>query len=254
MPRIRLTLAYEGTDFCGWQIQNGQPTIQGCIEDALATLCGVPTRIHGSGRTDSGVHALAQVAHMDVPEARTHIPWQKALNAILPPSIRVLEARTVEADFHARYASVSKTYSYTLWTNAAFVLPQRRRFVWNTGFLDISAMQEAADYLVGTHDFKSFQNIGTDVQSTVRTITAITHAPGITPYEVVWTLSATGFLKQMVRNIIGLLYQVGKGKIRPEKTAAILEAKNRSQAPATAPAQGLCMEYVEYENNQKAAD
>jgi tRNA pseudouridine38-40 synthase len=247
MPRIRLTLAYEGTDFCGWQIQNGQPTIQGCIENALATLCGVPTRIYGSGRTDSGVHAMAQVAHMDIPDTRTHIPWQKALNAILPPSIRVIDVQTVGADFHARYASVSKTYSYTLWTNADFVLPQRRRFVWNTGPLDIPAMQEAADYIVGTHDFKSFQNLGTDVQSTMRTITAITQKQGITPYEVVWTLSATGFLKQMVRNIIGLLYKVGKGKIQPKETAVILEARDRRLAPATAPARGLCMEYVEYE-------
>ncbi|MFA7166323.1 MAG: tRNA pseudouridine(38-40) synthase TruA [Desulfoplanes sp.] len=247
MPRIRLTLAYEGTDFCGWQIQNGQPTIQGCIENALATLCGVPTRIYGSGRTDSGVHAMAQVAHMDIPDTRTHIPWQKALNAILPPSIRIIDVQTVGADFHARYASVSKTYSYTLWTNADFVLPQRRRFVWNTGPLDIPAMQEAADYIIGTHDFKSFQNLGTDVQSTVRTITAITHKQGITRYEVVWTLSATGFLKQMVRNIIGLLYKVGKGKIQPKETAVILEARDRKLAPATAPAQGLCMEYVEYE-------
>jgi len=247
MPRIRLTLAYEGTDFCGWQIQNGQPTIQGCIENALATLCGVPTRIYGSGRTDSGVHAMAQVAHMDIPDTKTHIPWQKALNAILPPSIRVIDVQTVGVDFHARYASVSKTYSYTLWTNADFVLPQRRRFVWNTGPLDIPAMQEAADYIIGTHDFKSFQNLGTDVQSTVRTITAITHKQGITRYEVVWTLSATGFLKQMVRNIIGLLYKVGKGKIQPKETAVILEARDRKLAPATAPAQGLCMEYVEYE-------
>jgi len=247
MPRIRLTLAYEGTDFCGWQIQKGQPTIQGCIENALATLCGVPTRIYGSGRTDSGVHALAQVAHMDIPEARAHIPWQKALNAILPPSIRVLEARTVGAEFHARYTSISKTYSYTLWTNPTYVLPQRRRFVWNTGPLNIPAMQEAASYLVGTHDFKSFQNLGTDVQSTVRTITSITHAPGITPFEVVWTLSATGFLKQMVRNIIGLLHAVGKGRLDPKEATTLLAAQDRSKGPATAPPQGLCMEYVEYE-------
>ncbi|MDD2284913.1 MAG: hypothetical protein PHQ11_05870 [Paludibacter sp.] len=108
-------------------------------------------------------------------------------------------------------------------------------------------MEEAADYIIGTHDFKSFQNLGTDVQSTVRTITAITHKQGITRYEVVWTLSATGFLKQMVRNIIGLLYKVGKGKIQPKETAVILEARDRKLAPATAPAQGLCMEYVEYE-------
>ena len=246
MPRIRLTIAYEGTDFCGWQVQNGQPTIQGCIEDGLAILCRVPVRIHGSGRTDSGVHALAQVAHMDIPEARTHIPWQKALNAILPPSIRILEARRVEDDFHARYASIEKTYSYTLWTNPDFVLPQRRRFVWNTGHLNTAAMEEAAACLVGTHDFKSFQNIGTDVQSTVRTITSITHAPGITPYEDVWVLSATGFLKQMVRNIIGLLRAAGKDKIQPHEAAAILAGRDRTKAPATAPPQGLCMEHVTY--------
>ncbi len=246
MPRIRLTVAYEGSDFCGWQIQKGQPTIQGCIEDALATLCGAPIRIHGSGRTDAGVHALAQVVHMDIPETRTHIPWQKALNAMLPPSIRILETRTAAPDFHARYDSLSKTYSYTLWTNASFVLPQRRRFVWNTGPLNTAAMEEAAACLVGTHDFKSFQNTGTDVQSTVRTILSITRGPGITPFEDVWTLRATGFLKQMVRNIMGLLYYAGKGKIPPQHAATLLAAKDRSLAPATAPPQGLCMEYVEY--------
>ena len=246
MPRIRLTLAYEGTDFCGWQIQKGQPTIQECLEKHLSVLCAKPTRIFASGRTDSGVHALGQVAHVDIPEDRSHIPWHKALNAMLPPSVRILDVRNVTFDFHARYSCLSKTYSYTMWTNPDYVLPQRRRYVWKTGPLDFRAMDKAAACLVGEHDFKSFQNIGTDVKSSVRTVTRIERSPGINAYEQIWTVSATGFLKQMVRNMVGLLYEVGRGKVHPDQAREILEARDRSQAPATAPAQGLCLEYVEY--------
>jgi tRNA pseudouridine38-40 synthase len=246
MPRIRLTLAYEGTDFCGWQIQKGQPTIQECLEKHLSVLCAQPTRIFASGRTDSGVHALGQVAHVDIPENRTHIPWQKALNAMLPPSIRIVKAEEVGFNFHARYSCISKTYSYTMWTLSDYVLPQRRRYVWNTGPLDFRAMDRAAAHLVGEHDFTSFQNIGTDVRSAVRRVTRIDRSPGITGQEQIWTFSATGFLKQMVRNMVGLLYQVGRGKISPDQARTILQARDRSQAPATAPAQGLCLEYVEY--------
>ncbi|GAU08555.1 tRNA pseudouridine(38-40) synthase TruA [Desulfoplanes formicivorans] len=251
LKRIRLTIAYEGTDFCGWQIQKGQPSIQECLETHLSVLCGRPTRIFGSGRTDSGVHALGQVAHVDILADRTHIPWHKALNAMLPRSVRILEVANVGFDFHARYSCLSKTYSYTMWTNPDYVLPQRRRYVWDTGPLDFQAMDRAAAYLVGQHDFKSFQNLGTDVQSTIRTITRIERSSGITDHEQVWTFSANGFLKQMVRNMVGLLYQVGRGKLSPEQAKEILEARDRSLAPATAPAKGLCLEYVEYPQDKK---
>ncbi len=246
MPRIRLTIAYEGTDFYGWQIQKGQPTIQACLEEHLVTLCNKPVRIFASGRTDAGVHATGQVAHVDIPEDRAHIPWHKALNAVLPPSIRIVDVRDTTPDFHARYSCLSKTYSYTMWTHPDYVLPQRRRYVWKTGPLDIQAMEQAAGYLVGEHDFASFQNTGTDVTSSVRTVTCIECLPGINEHEYQWLFSATGFLKQMVRNMMGLLYEVGRGTLHPDQTRDILQGKDRSLAPATAPAKGLCLEYVEY--------
>ncbi len=252
MPRLRMTLAYEGTDFCGWQIQQGQPTIQECLEKHLEVLCGQPARVIASGRTDAGVHALGQVAHVDIPSNRTHIPWHKALNALLPPSIRVIDVKTVTQDFHARYSCQSKTYSYTMWTNPSYVLPQRRRYVWATGPLDVQAMDAAAAHLVGEHDFASFQNMGTDVTSSVRTVTRIQRSPGNHNHEQIWMFSATGFLKQMVRNMVGLLYAVGRGKLQPEQTPDILAARNRTLAPATAPARGLCLEYVAYPDDNAA--
>lgn len=248
MPRIRLTLAYTGTHYHGWQLQAHGPTIQGTVEAALERLVGVPTRVHGAGRTDAGVHAVGQVAHFDVAHEKRHIPWQRALNAVLPGDICVREAGEVDADFHARFSATAKEYSYTLWTEPAFVLPQRRPFTWATGPLDLAAMDAAARHLVGTHDFASFQNAGTPVQDTCRTLTTITRSPGPTPWE--WTLrfEANGFLKQMVRNIVGLLVAVGRGRITEAAVPGILAARDRKAAPSTAPAQGLCLEWVRYDH------
>lgn len=248
MPRIRLILAYTGTHYHGWQLQAHGPTVQGTVEAALERLVGVPTRVHGAGRTDAGVHAVGQVAHFDVAHEKRHIPWQRALNAVLPGDICVREASEVDADFHARFSATAKEYSYTLWTEPAFVLPQRRPFTWATGPLDLAAMDAAARHLVGTHDFASFQNAGTPVRDTCRTLTTITRAPGPTPWE--WTLrfEANGFLKQMVRNLVGLLVAVGRGRIAAEAVPAVLTARDRTAAPGTAPAQGLCLEWVRYDH------
>lgn len=247
MPRIRLTLAYTGTRYHGWQIQAQAPTIQGSVEAALMRLVGAPTRVHGAGRTDAGVHALGQVAHFDVPANRSHIPWQEALNALLPDDICVREACEVTPDFHARFSATAKEYSYTLWTEPAFVLPQRRPFTWATGPLDFDAMDAAARHLIGDHDFTSFQNAGTPIRDTCRTLTAITRAPGPTPWE--WTLrfTANGFLKQMVRNMVGLLVAIGRGRITEAAVPRILAARHRTAAPSTAPPQGLCLEWVSYD-------
>ncbi|NDV19649.1 tRNA pseudouridine(38-40) synthase TruA [Pseudodesulfovibrio sp. JC047] len=246
MIRIRLTLAYDGTDFCGWQLQPRDRTVQGELEKVLATILGTPIRVHGSGRTDSGVHALGQVAHFDCDDAREDFPWRRSLNALLPKDVRVVAAAKAPLTFHARYSAGSKTYEYSLWHEREFCLPQRRLFVWDCGPVDFSAMDAAARILVGEHDFAAFQNVGTDVSSTVRSISEISRHPGQTVHESMWRFSANGFLKQMVRNLVGCLVACGRGRMSPDAVSKLLDGRDRTQAPATVPPQGLTLMQVEY--------
>ncbi|WP_147822323.1 tRNA pseudouridine(38-40) synthase TruA [Salidesulfovibrio onnuriiensis] len=246
MPRIRLTLAYDGTAFCGWQLQARERTVQGELETAIARIVGEPVRVHGSGRTDSGVHALCQVCHFDVPESRATIPWRRALNSLLSDDVSVLSCHVTDAEFHSRYSAVSKTYAYTLWHTREFLLPHRRNQVWACGPVDFGLMERAAEVFLGTHDFAAFQNTGTPVKSTVRTMTRLERCPGINEHESVWRFSADGFLKQMVRNIMGCLVEAGRGKVSPQTIRSILDEADRTAAPATAPPQGLCLEFVQY--------
>ena len=255
--RLKLVLAYVGTRFSGWQIQGGAQektsrTVQGCLEKAVAAIVGKPVRVHGAGRTDAGVHALGQVAHFDIPKEKASIDWQLALNGLLPGDVRVLEAGEVDPDFHARFSAQSKIYTYNLWLTRRFVLPQRSRAVWVTGPLDLDAMARGAALFLGERDFAAFQNQGTEVKSTVRKMYDISYSFRHTEpraqegLEVEWTLHASGFLKQMARNIMGCLVAVGKGKIPAEDIKVLLEKKDRTMAPATAPPQGLTMCQVLY--------
>lgn len=246
MPRVRLVVAYDGTDFHGWQLQAGDRTVQGELESAVARIVGSHVRIHGSGRTDSGVHATGQVCHFDVPESRAHIPWDKALGCMVGRDIAIVRHDIVAADFHSRFDAVSKVYEYTLWHERAFVLPLRRRQVWACGPLDMDAIHTAADILTGKHDFSAFQNVGTPVQDTVRTLAPVEILSGITPYETIWRFRADGFLKQMVRNLMGCLVEAGRGKLSPQTVRSILNGRDRAAAPATAPPQGLSLVRVLY--------
>lgn len=246
MPRIKLTLAYDGTDFCGWQLQPKDRTVQGELESAISGIIGEPVRVHGSGRTDSGVHALGQVCHFDMTDRYASIPWQRALNSLLADDISILCCELVSHEFHSRYSALSKTYVYTLWHRRDFMHPQRRNYAWKCGELDFPAMEQAADILLGTHDFASFQNVGTPVKSTVRTLSSVVWEQGENEFETVWRFSADGFLKQMVRNIMGCLVAAGRGKVSPEHVRSILDEADRTVAPGTAPACGLCLEHVEY--------
>jgi tRNA pseudouridine38-40 synthase len=251
MPRLRLTLAYDGTDFAGWQLQAADKgrTVQGCLEESLAILCGEPVRIFGAGRTDSGVHAKAQVAHVDVPESRADRPWRKALNALLPRDISVVDAAIVPDAFHARFDAVGKVYVYTLWVEPGYVLPWRRPYVWDVGRfapLDVAAMQACAALFVGYHDFAAFQNAGSEVKTSTRLVHAVELVPGDPATEMAWRFRAEGFLKQMVRNLMGALVAVGRGKVSLEDIRSVLMNRQRRLAPATAPAQGLCLYTVEY--------
>ncbi len=243
--RIRLTLAYEGTDFFGWQFQPGQRTVQGELEAVLQKILGVRVVVQASGRTDSGVHAKAQVAHMDVPQDRADLPWHLILNSHLPRDLRVLDSRPASPGFHAQFLTRSKTYAYTF-SQAAITLPHRRRYVWRTGPLNLAAMAQASALFVGRHDFAAFRNTGTDIENTVREVFSCGLFAGCEPDEAVLRICADGFLKQMVRNIAGCLAAVGWGKVQPELVRSLISEGDRKAAPATAPARGLCMEQVCY--------
>jgi tRNA pseudouridine38-40 synthase len=246
MPRLKLTLAYVGTRFSGWQIQPRARTVQLVVEEAVSAIVGAPVRAQGSARTDAGVHALCQVAHVDVPERCAHIPWRRALNAKLPEDLAVIAAAEASPAFHARFDSIGKTYAYHLWLTRDWVYPQRRPFVWRTGPLDLDLMDRAAGLFVGRQDFAAFQNVGTPVSSSVRTVFSFTRTPGDHPEEIVWRISADGFLKQMVRNIMGCLVEAGRGKVSADAVRSLLMGRDRTLAPATAPARGLCLERVDY--------
>lgn len=257
--RLKLIIAYKGTDFQGWQIQEKScppPTIQGALEEAVTKITGLKIRVHGSGRTDSGVHAHGQAAHLEIPDLcrAASCDWRKTLNALLPDTIRILQAEKAKPDFHARKDAIAKTYIYNFWTESAFMPPQLSDFVWNCGSLDSSLMRACLPVFEGEHDFTSFQNAGTEVESRVRRIFEIRleempqqafyppHAPFLR-----LSISANGFLKQMARNIAGFLWKVGKSRLAGDSLKSILEAASRNclEAP-TAPAQGLALARVYY--------
>jgi len=246
MPRLALRIAYDGTHFAGWQIQPRERTVQGSLEAALAKVCKRRIRVHGAGRTDSGVHALGQTAHCDIPQDKIGVPWRRAFNALLPEDVCVISAQWEDDSFHARYSAKSKIYSYTLWTAAEYVIPQRRPYVWPTGPLDTGAMQRVARVFLGRRDFAAMQNVGTPVAYTVRSVESIRHCRGLRQEEVIWYISADGFLKQMARIMMGCLVQAGRRRLNAEQMEAILDSEDRSRAPATAPARGLCLERVMY--------
>ncbi|MCC8193241.1 MAG: tRNA pseudouridine(38-40) synthase TruA [Deltaproteobacteria bacterium] len=254
--RLKLTLSYLGCAYAGWQIQADTPgtgTVQGELERALGSIAGHPVRVHGAGRTDSGVHAEGQVAHADVPDKP--VDWRRALNAKLPRDIRVLSAEPVSGDFHARFDAVGKLYAYTLFSGSCPVSPRLEPFVWTTPPLDLASMAAAAGVLTGRHDFASFRNTGTPGSDTVREIWSIRHEAGLAgsfrcpenwPVST-WFFHGNGFLKQMVRNLMGVMVWAGLGRVAPDDVAACLAAKDRQAVPSpTAPARGLTLMRVEY--------
>ncbi|MBR3665286.1 MAG: tRNA pseudouridine(38-40) synthase TruA [Desulfovibrio sp.] len=256
--RLRLLLSYLGTNYHGWQLQaeGGPLTIQGVLEEKLAIIAREKIRVTGAGRTDAGVHALGQNAHCDLTTLPSH-NLAHSLNALLPWDIRVLAAIPVDTSFHARFQSKTKTYVYRFWTERAFLPPQLAPFVWQTGPMNLEAMQEALPSVTGTHDFRSLENSGSDIKTHVRTIFAakLERAPA-NPYlpkhapELILSVTADGFLKQMVRNLAGLLALVGTGHIAPKDLAGILDQHKREANPArTAPARGLTLARIVYDND-----
>jgi tRNA pseudouridine38-40 synthase len=255
MRNIRLILAYDGTDFHGWQRQPDAPTIQACLEDAILKLTGAPVQLCGSGRTDAGVHASHQVANFHTATSIPSVNLVKALNDLLPATIRIKAAGEVPADFHARYHVVRKTYRYRIVTTPV-CSPLLCRFVYHYPYpLDHARMAQAARLLEGDHDFTSFaaadgQEEDEDAKSRVRAIfrSRVLWRPRSS--MLVYEVTGKGFLRYMVRNIVGTLMEVGKGKRAPGDIASILAARDRTLAGPTAPAQGLCLMKVEYEHRE----
>jgi tRNA pseudouridine38-40 synthase len=247
MRNLKLTLQYDGTDYVGWQRQDSGISIQALLEDALAPIEGSRVTVHGAGRTDAGVHALAQVASVSVSASIEAPILARALNAELPRDVRVLSVQEVEPGFHARFSATGKMYEYRI-VNAPIVSPFIHRYVWHvTPPLDLDAMRGAAESLVGAHDFAAFQGSGSAVASTERIVRAITWEDGA-GYDLplVMRIEGNGFLRHMVRNIAGTLVEIGMGRWEVRRAAEILASLDRTEAGPTAPAQGLFLSRVDY--------
>ena len=248
MRNLKLTIAYDGTDFAGWQIQSGAATVQGTLASAIGRLTGEKVLPQGSGRTDAGVHALAQVASLQTESAIPVPNFVIALNDILPDSIRILAVEEVAGEFHPRKSAKAKTYRYRIYREA-ICSPFLARYVWHYPYpLDENAMREAASLVVGEHDFTSFAAVdaerGKESISNVRHIFSSQWRREST--ELVYEVRGNGFLHHMVRNLVGTFLLVGKGTLNPGDITTILKACDRSAAGATAPASGLYLVNVEY--------
>lgn len=247
---IRLILAYDGTDFYGWQRQPDAPTVQAFVEGALHKLTGAPTPICGSGRTDAGVHASHQVANFQTVSSVPCVNFVRALNNLLPPTIRITSAEDVPGSFHARYAARRKTYWYRMLLTPV-CSPLLWRFVYHHPYhLDRVQMARAARFLEGEHDFTSFAAVDSlsddGAKSNVRRIFQSRLVWRQRTSTLIYQVTGNGFLRYMVRNIVGTLLEVGRGRLEPGDILGILAATDRKQAGPTAPAQGLCLMKVEY--------
>jgi tRNA pseudouridine38-40 synthase len=251
---LKLTIAYDGTRFVGWQRQLEGESIQGLLEEALSSIEGGPVTVHGAGRTDAGVHALGQVASAAVTFSHDAQTLLRALNAQLPSEIRVIRLEDVGREFHARFGATRKTYRYLI-CHDPVIPPFHRAFAWHLPEpLDLVSMQDAARLLIGTHDFGAFRSTGTPVRTTVRTLSDsrfqryaadLALAPDLS--HLAYEITGDGFLRHMVRAIVGTLVDVGRRRRSPDSIALLLENAGRADAGPTAPAHGLFLVRVDYD-------
>jgi tRNA pseudouridine38-40 synthase len=245
LPTWRLVVEYDGTDFEGWQRQRDARTVQDALETAFARVTGARPALHGAGRTDAGVHAEGQVASVRVETRLVPADLQRALNAVLPRDVAVKQLEVTPDAFHARRDARSKLYVYRLWTGAARSPLRERRAHWVSPRHDLDAMRAAAAALVGTRDFASFQGAGAPKRSTVRTLARLA-VEGAWGGDVEIHAEADGFLRHMVRNLVGTLLEVGRGRRSAASMNALVEARDRNLAGPTAPAHGLTLVLVRY--------
>lgn len=245
MKNIKLIIEYDGKNYNGWQTQPGLPTVQKTIEKCLSKITGEEVKIHGSGRTDSGVHALGQVANF---KTKTHLECgkiQKGLNSILPADISICEVKEMPDEFHAQFSCKSKIYQYNI-LNQPYPSALLQGRVWYIPFkLNIKKMKEASRHLIGEHDFSVFAAADAEVKTTVRTVISLNlkkTRKGIVELEI----EANGFLKRMVRIITGTLVQVGKEKLTPLQFNDIMKSKNKNKHVVSAPPEGLFLKKVNY--------
>jgi len=254
---LKITVAYDGTRLVGWQRQREGDSVQGLLEDALAKFEGEAVTVHGAGRTDAGVHALGQVASVRLSARHPAVVLVPALNAHLPPDVRVLSVEEVPDDFHARFSSTGKTYRYFLSTEAV-ASPFGRLYSWHLPEpMDVAAMERAAAFLVGTHDFAAFRSAGSDASGTIRTIRRATFQAGAGPPSLsgpgaggAWLgfeIAGDGFLRHMVRAVVGTLVEIGRGWRDGATMAPLVGGGTRAQAGLTAPPHGLFLVRVDYD-------
>lgn len=246
MRKFKAILEYDGAAYHGWQFQANLPTVQATVEEALGRILGTSTRLHGAGRTDAGVHASGQVAHFLAEWNHEPEALQCGLNALLPPDITVREVAPVADDFHARHSARSKTYAYRI-LNRPLRSSLVRLYAWHVPSpLDVALMEEASAFLLGSHDFAAFGSPTDGTPSTVREILHAHWGRETQEETLTFRICGTGFLRYMVRSLVGTLVFVGHGKLTPQQFAEILESRDRSLSGPTAPPHGLCLESVEY--------
>ncbi len=247
--RLRLTIAYDGSSFAGWQSQSHGKGIQDCLEKALTSIAGRRLILHAAGRTDAGVHALAQCAHVDVGELEGKMKdpqrWLSALNAALPPTIRILKIRKTSPLFHARFSAHQKTYQYLLW-NGAVLPPLLHHRAWHLyGPLDVGILQRLAQQIEGTHDFRGFTaKSGAARENTERTLYKVSIKKR--GNKISFSFTGNGFLYHMVRMLVGSMVRVAQGRMSEHDFFQRLDSKKQSIAPHTAPACGLYLIKINY--------
>jgi tRNA pseudouridine38-40 synthase len=246
---IKLTVAYDGTGYVGWQRQASGESIQGLLEDVLSRIDNRAVTVHGAGRTDAGVHATGQVASARLACAHDAATLLRALNANLPPAVRVFEVVVMPDEFHARFSATGKTYEYRIW-NGPIVSPMLRLYTWHVAQpLDVAPMQAAADAVPGEHDFGAFQGARSAVHSSVRRLrSAQWRLAG--DGSLVFEIAGDGFLRYMVRSLVGTLVEVGHRRRDPDDLARLLANPDRARAGRTAPPEGLFLVKVEYDTGR----
>jgi tRNA pseudouridine38-40 synthase len=246
MRNIKLTLAYDGTHFYGWQVQPNKRTVQGVVEKCINTMVDAKTRITGSGRTDAGVHALAQVANFRTESRIDCKSFMKGLNSLLPQDVRVTDVLEEEEDFDSRRSATSRKYRYLIFNGEGVPSPFVRNYVWSVrSYLNTGAMQDVGEILLGVHDFSSFVGRKNETDSTVREVLNFT-VVRIDEDFISIEIEANAFLRHMVRNVVGTLFEVGLGKMGPNEFLGVLNARDRRAAGITAPSQGLYLVEVKY--------
>jgi tRNA pseudouridine38-40 synthase len=248
LKKFMVVVEYDGTAYHGWQLQKALPTVQGEMERAVARIVQDAVRVHGAGRTDAGVHATGQVAHFLASWSATCGQLRNGWNALLPKDITVLSIEPAPDEFHARHSAHSKTYVYRI-LNRTVRSPLKRLYSWHVPYeLDLSLMSEATEHLLGSHDFAAFGSPTDGTPSTVREVLEARWDSDSPDGSLRFTICGTGFLRYMVRSLVGTLVLVGKQKVTPSAFLQVIRSCDRSQSGPTAPPHGLCLESVDYGN------